>query len=251
MRRFVLAAVVLSLVVAGQGAGELPVPEARTVRGVVVDESGAIVAKARIDHVGIPAEWPMTDEAGRFAVSTRAPLVVVRADGYESAVLRIGEGGEVRVVLRRAGEAARYPRCKEQRGLYGLLGFPVMELRFRRMAGVKATRQANDADYGVRHYLVKAKEGWNEIVHGGGVHWSSGRPLDSLVWGSEVYEDRRYAGNGYPVMDVRGRLADGSRWRHVGKVFETAAYSGVDEETARRLDRFLDGGCLVDLRGRE
>lgn len=250
MRRFVLGVFVLSLGADGQAAKDHLVPDARMVSGVVVDDAGVVVAKARIDHVGNLGEYPMTDDAGRFAVWTRAPLLVFRKDGYTSAVVRIGEQGEVRVALQRVGEVARYPNCSGKRGRYGLSGFPVMELRFPRMAGVKATRQTNDVDYGIRHYLVKTKNGWKGIEHGGGGNWSLGRPLDSLVWGSEQYEERRYAANDYVVLDARGRLANGSRWRFVGKVFETASYSGVDEGTAKILDQFMDGGCVVDSRRR-
>jgi hypothetical protein len=81
-------------------------------------------------------------------------------------------------------------------------------------------------------------------MHGSGPLWGGGMPNDEEVWQSVAYEEVRYEFGGFAVTDSRGQFENGDRWRYLGKFGETASYSGVDEATAKILDRFLDGACL-------
>ncbi|HLY63128.1 MAG TPA: hypothetical protein VKV95_20465 [Terriglobia bacterium] len=49
---------------------------------------------------------------------------------------------------------------------------------------------------------------------------------------------------GVIFIDAHGQMANGNHWRSFGKVFESASYRDVDEETAKILDKVLDGACL-------
>jgi hypothetical protein len=109
---------------------------------------------------------------------------------------------------------------------------------------VKATRQARDIDYGARNYYIETDQGPRGIRHGSGPMWSFGIPLDSDVWRTENYEEVRYDLHGVTIIDARGKLANGNRWRYLGMAGESASYSDVDEATAKILDRFLDGACV-------
>jgi hypothetical protein len=58
------------------------------------------------------------------------------------------------------------------------------------------------------------------------------------------YEEVTYDVGGLMIIDARGQLQDGNRWRSLVKFGESASYSNIDEATAKILDQFLDGACL-------
>jgi hypothetical protein len=96
----------------------------------------------------------------------------------------------------------------------------------------------------MRNYYVETNQGRKGIAHGNGAFWSLGTPSDLDVWRSVKYEDVAYDGGGFPIIDARGQLSNGKRWRSLGKVGESASYSDMDEATAKILDQFLDDACL-------
>ena len=49
---------------------------------------------------------------------------------------------------------------------------------------------------------------------------------------------------GLTIIDARGQLANGNRWRTLSKFGESASYYDMDEATAKILDQFLDSVCL-------
>jgi hypothetical protein len=119
----------------------------------------------------------------------------------------------------------------------GLLGFPKMQ-------GVKASPEGRDVDYGMRYYYVKTRRGPKGIMHGFGPTWSWGMPSDNDVSRSVQYEEVAYDAGGITIIDARGQLPNGNRWRYLGMFGESASYDDIDEATAKVLDRFLDGACL-------
>jgi hypothetical protein len=122
-------------------------------------------------------------------------------------------------------------------------------LQFPRTSGVKARRQGQDVDYGARSYYIDTKQGPKGITHGSGLLWSFGTPLDRDVWRSVKYEEVTFDVGGLTIIDARGQLPNGNRWRNLGKFGESASYSDMDEATAKTLDRFLDGACLKSTSG--
>ena len=54
-------------------------------------------------------------------------------------------------------------------------------------------------------------------------------------------EDR----DGYPIADLRGRFANGRRYRYVGMYGELFEYSGLTADDAAFFDRLLDAMCYV------
>lgn len=74
--------------------------------------------------------------------------------------------------------------------------------------------------------------------------WSFGTPPDLDVWRSVAYQEATFEVGVVTIIDARGQLPNGSRWRNLGKFGESASYSDVDEATAKLLDQFLDGACL-------
>ena len=82
-------------------------PKSRHLQGVVVDQSGAPIPNASIDHSDKNLFNP-TDERGRFSLDTRAPFVVIRAAGYRSRRLSTSTKFPARITL---NNAPAFPRC--------------------------------------------------------------------------------------------------------------------------------------------
>lgn len=112
------------------------------------------------------------------------------------------------------------------------------------MPGVNVSGQGQDIDYGARGYYVDTPQGPKGIRHGSGPMWSFGTPPDRDVWRSVKYEEVVHDVGGLTIIDARGQLPNGDRWRYLGKFGESASYSDVDEATAEILDKFLDGACI-------
>ena len=108
----------------------------------------------------------------------------------------------------------------------------------------KATRQSHDVDYGGRSYYVETRLGREGIAHGSGPSWSYGMPNDGDVWRSIKYEEITYDARPFTIIDARGQMKDGKRWRFLGKPGESASYSYMDAATAKIFDKFLDGAFL-------
>ena len=85
------------------------------------------------------------------------------------------------------------------------------------------------------------------ITHGQGSSWSLGLPRDRDVWESVEYSERDYViGGDILIVDAKGLKSDGTLWRNLGKVGESAFYDRVtDRAVAALLDRVLDGFCVA------
>ncbi|MCC6264879.1 MAG: carboxypeptidase regulatory-like domain-containing protein [Bryobacterales bacterium] len=226
----------------GQIGKDLLLPDAVRVAGVVVDSEGKPIAKAQIDHSNDYTQAHETDADGRFELVTRAPVVVVRKQGYRSQAARTQDAKELRIALEGSGEGSSYPICPKNRSYAGIGVWAT--LHFPRVPHVKVSRQRADIDYVARDYYIKTESGPRGIRHGSGPMWGFGIPFNEDVWGSVEYLETTYDFNGVTIIDARGQHADGTRWRYLGMVGESAFYSGVDAKTSRILDQVLDGGCM-------
>jgi hypothetical protein len=241
-------AFLLVTILSGQATPDSPQP--RSIQGVVVDEAGAPVSDVFVAHTGTKfvrgsGENLITDRQGRFQVTTQAPLIVFRKRGYAGAVLRprdVAPGVQPRLVLERTQRTL--PICSPAGTYYSLEGWEA-SLRFAPDPRIQATAQGRDVDYGIRGYLLKGSKDSAGVTHGSGPLWSFGSPLDSDVWQSTVLADDTFEAGGHQFVDSRGTAADGTRWRSIGKLGETASYSRVDKEFASVLDQFLDGACVA------
>lgn len=232
------------------GQDSLLLPTARTIVGLAVDQDGHPVKDAEIEHSAIPdplggGRTVKTGADGRFQITTKAPLIVIRKPGFTSAFLRTQEAAsdhEQRFVLKTVTRTL--PICSKNRKYETLEGWRAF-LRFSPMKQIKVSRQGHDVDYGMRFYYLNTPHGKVGIGHGSGPTWSHGTPLDSDVWKSVKFEEDSFEVLGFRVLDSRGEWADGTRWRTIAKFGETASYSKQDKETARILDEFMDGVCVA------
>ena len=239
----VLGLILVAGCIGAQPTHELLLPQARHITGVVVDSEGKPVVGARIDHTTDRRHEIQTDSRGRFEVDTRAPTFVVRRAGFRGELIHSQDVSELHVALQKLSEKRQFPVCSDT-GQYESVAGWAASFQFPRIPGVKVGRQGSDADYAERYYYVKTRQGPKGIKHGMGPTWSLGMPVDVDVWRSKKYEEVRYDAGVVPVIDARGQLANGNRWRYLGMVGESVSYSDVNEATAKILDVFLDGACL-------
>ncbi len=216
----------------------------RHISGVVIDTAGNPIANAAVDHSTDGYLRILTDSEGKFDLLTQAPRIVIRKAGYRSEALPTQGALDLRVTLRDLGERRVFPLCSAT-GQYAGLG-----LQFRKTPEVVSGPINMFSDYIEQNYTVRRSKGKKGIRHGSGGTWGPGLPWSDYVWRSAEYEEVAYASpvrelsiDGM-IVDARGKLPDGTRWRHIGRFGETAAYSGVDESTAAILDKYLDGACL-------
>jgi hypothetical protein len=242
MGTVVLGITIALVSVRAQPFQQLLLPQTRHIQGVVIDSEGRPVAGARINHSNDRLEHK-TDSEGRFELDTRAPALVVRKAGFRSRFLMTLDAAEPRLTLQKLREDQLFPPCANPAAYRGIEGWGASFL-FPRTKRVIGGRQVQDADYGARSYYVRTNAGPKGIMHGSGPSWSFGIPSDRDVWRSVKYDEVVYNFEGMAIVDARGQFSDGGRWRYLGKFGESASYSGIDDATAKILDRFLDGACL-------
>jgi hypothetical protein len=222
---------------------DLLLPQARHIAGIVVDSEGRPIADAHIDHSNDRGRTHQSDTSGGFELDTRAPILVVRKQGYRSEMVHTQDAKDMRVTLQQAGEKRIFPTCSKDGSYVGIDGSGAL-FQFLRVPDVKATPRGRDVDYSARGYYIKTKSGTKGIRHGSGPMWDFGMPSDQDVWRSVSYEEIAYDFGNLTIIDARGQLPNRLQWRYLGMFGESASYSGVDETTAKVLDKFLDGACI-------
>ena len=205
-------------------------------RGVVVDESGRPLIGAVV-WSWWASEQPVTSFDGTFIAEMGRYRVL--ADGYAPRILSSAAFAEP-IVMRPASTPRRdLPRCAAGEGGLG-------ELYIATPAGVQVAHAGHE-DY--------VSETWSrqgsELRHAHGPTWTEGLPPDVLLSQLTHVDDRDVrlvdADNqdGLPISDVRGRFADGRRYRYVGIFGESFEYSGLTAADAAFFDRMLDAMCYV------
>lgn len=241
--RIVLCLLFAPLCAQAQLFHDLLLPKIRHVEGMVVDQNGAPVPGAWIQHSESNASWYETDSSGKFELYTRAPVLAIRKAGFRTELLRTEDATELRVILQKLSESRPFPVCSSKGRYFGITDWGA-SYQFPRISGVKASRQSRDVDYGARSYYIDSGGVRAAILHGSGSNWSFGIPSAEDVWQSIRYEEVVFDVRGRRIIDARGQLSNGKRWRYLGSFGESASYSDVEEASARVLDRVLDGACL-------
>lgn len=229
-------------------SGEQPAKDVQVhhLSGTVVDENGQPVAEASIGHFSDKpnsvADRINLDASGRFSVEIRSPAIVIRKEGYKSVRLHAQDGDGVKVQLESLAKSGQsFPVCdgaslSDEKRLWPRFRLP--ESRELSMS------KGSDVDYEGQIFRLKGVHGKNYLVHGWGPTWSFGVPLDEEVWNSVIYEERVFNMNPISVLDARGTLGNGTRWRLVASFGETLGYDGVNEKVAAAFDAILDRTCF-------
>jgi hypothetical protein len=171
MWKMLLCVTVIAAATGAQTYRVLLFPEARHISGFVVDQEGKPVSQARIDHSS-DQQVHQTDSDGRFAFDTKAPNLVIRKVGFRSALFQNRDATDVRITLT-ASTSRSFPNCSDTRGFESIKGWGA-SIWFPKTPGVKASRQGEDFDYGIRSYVIQTKKNPKGIRHGSGALWSFG-----------------------------------------------------------------------------
>jgi hypothetical protein len=239
MLGFTIFSLLAALAIDPQSNPRLLEMPTRLVSGTVSDESGRPIESVQIDYAGTVQR---TGVAGQFQFETKSPVLVFRKRGYRSFFLKTDQARDVRITLsaeqRMAPLCAASAKCETIQGWGARLCFPLPN-------GITASKQGQDADYGQRGYLLKLASGVVGISHGVGPLW--GGPIPSVFDVRQLieFDEHIYLFAGEEIIDARGMAGDGTYWRQLGRVGETASYRGVDRQTAKTLDEVLDGFCIL------
>ena len=211
--------------------------------GTVVDVDGKPIPETRIAHTHTKDKLPQTDAEGHFAFDTDAPAVVFQKPGFRSLRIQVRPAVNIRVTLHPVPR--KLPTCTDHNQLVGMNWGEFGGLYFHTMKGIKATKPTLDVDALYRNYYIASVGKGFAIQHGIGPLWGSGDPFDEDVWRSTYFEEVSHAGDLNSIIDARGQLPDGTRWRNLGAFGNSAFYHGVTPQVAERFDKFLDTVCMV------
>jgi hypothetical protein len=219
----------------------LLLPVERRISGVVTNSSGRPIPEASVEHTVPPDKNILSDTFGRFDLTTRAPAVVIRKVGFDSAFVRNNNSESIRIVLNPSAGALptcpSKPPCKTINGWGSTFCFPSID-------GVKVSKQSHDIDYGMQIFSIPSTNAF--MRHGSGGNWSLGVPEDEGVWGSVEYAEKTYMSGGTLIVDARGKTDAAKFWRFLGRLGESASYSDADQKSAAVLDQVLDGVCILE-----
>jgi hypothetical protein len=222
-------------------AASLLLPVEQGISGLVTDSLGHPIAGASVEHTNSTDKELVTDATGHFELSTRAPALVIRKIGYDSAFVRNKNAQSVHITLQPSqgvlAACSSKSLCKTIDGFGSIFCFS-------KINGVKVSEQGNDIDYGMRIFSIRAKNGRKFVRHGSGPMWSFGIPENEDVWDSIDYSEKTYRAGRAVVVDAKGKTSAGKLWRYIGRLGESASYDDVDQDSAVLLDRVLDGLCI-------
>lgn len=221
---------------------ELLLPSPVRMTGIVVDTEQRPVSDAWVWHHNNRTAV-RTDREGRFEFQTDAPAIVLRKPGFNGVFVRSEPRTDLRITMQRADRRLRKcvkaDRCASVSGFSARICVPFV-------SGVTATKQSNDVDYGARGYVIESTSGKKvSVMHGAGPMWSLGAPSDDRVWGSLEYSEQTYQTGTIDVIDARGEMRDGKVWRFVGLIGESLEYRNVERSDAAKLDKLLNGICVI------
>lgn len=234
---------IFALAVLPQAKQSVLLPAPVHLAGTVVDPDGHPVSGVMIEHSNAKERLPQTDAEGNFAFDTDAPAVVFQKPGFRSLRIQVRPASNIRVTLHPF--AQQLPACGPVGQLVGMdMNIFSGALYFRPMKEIKSTEPKLDVDYFYRYYYIGSKKEGIAIRHGTGPMWGDGQPFDEDVWQSSYFEEVLYPAKLTSMVDARGQMPDGTRWRTVGLFGNSASYSGVPPQAAQILDRFLDTACI-------
>jgi hypothetical protein len=228
-------------------------PSSVAVEGVISDAAGHPLAEAYVDAGDLKTVLGLkASPEGRFQLRTRSPFIVVRKPGFVSQRIALPTEGALKVTLKPVGGAL--PACPKKGKLLSVnsachIFFPASD----DFEAGKMTREESSGrlhvDDEVRDYVIAAPSGPVTIRHGNGQMWSLGVPDADLVWTSTRYEEKLYAvGSDLWVLDARGQLKNGTAFRYLGMVGESAGYRDVKSDAAPQLDSVLDSACIKNFK---
>lgn len=188
-----------------------------------------------------------TDAEGRFKLADPYPgtdcgRVVFFWGTNVLPLIKIIEASasELHVVLEETkGDEYQMPYCPAKPDGWKRVGW-FMQLPLPKGTSVKSGGYTHGMYYDVRLVRWEGRPPIKAIAGG----YIFAYPQDDWILKAEEFSLRLLrVGEKYLALDTRGRAPDGTLWRYVGTFGESFYYVGVNEQTARSLDRLFDGVC--------
>lgn len=222
---------------------QVALPEPVPVEVRVWNEAGNPISSARIEYITPTAtDFRETDFQGRAIFATRSPQFLIRAEGYRTTLLKNSAPEGMTVTLVAAGDAA-LSRCDSTGDLLGL-NYMHSTLWWPRVEGVTVEEKNYDIDNVTQRFWVETESGRHLMWASSSVYGWGMSPRGPDIWSAAAFsENVMTVENDLPVVDSRGRLSNGLRWRIQSNGLETIQYHDVDPDVAETFDRMLDGVC--------
>lgn len=240
--RILLASLVVITTFLAQTETDSPLlPHPVHISGTVVDPVGNPIQGAWFAHANQRDRKAESDSNGLFTFETNAPYIVIEKAGYYSQ--RIQSTGFHESQIKLQPFADQFPQCGDTASLIAVNDRVTEGLFFRKTLGIDADKPHQGIDTVTRKFNISASGKKYEVLLGVGPMWAGLLPSDELVWKSTKFEEVAYENEVGEIVDARGTLPDGNKWRNLGAIETSASYEDVPPAVAAIFDKLLDSAC--------
>ena len=233
MRFFILCLVVLFSLGAECSAAQLS--------GTVKSTAGQPLAQVLIIYGRSLNEITETDARGSFSIQHFGRVISFRRAGFRPVTKIVDSSTATLDVTLEDAAATEWliPPCSGVKAGGKRVGY---SLRLPVPKGA-TLRKGRDIDYTSFSIGYGPAEGrvWLSGIEGPMA--SLGVPAEEWLLKATEFAERSYRSADAVGVDMRGRLADGTYWRYVGRLGESVSYGGASQEAAAFFDKILDGVC--------
>jgi hypothetical protein len=204
----------------------------------VRDEAGRPIEEAQLQFSGSRLFEERTDTTGAIVITAKDSFALVRKPGFFSARVALNQP-EVDVTLRRSDRVLKQCPPPTFCGSTTLCFPPFDKIVLR--------GRIPDTDHtmGVLGLASDRSRNAPQLTHGLGPNWSSGLPPLRDVELSTMFVEESFPLNeAIWVVDSRGTLGNGTRWRQIGIYGETVGFRTDNQKAAGEFDKYLDTLCL-------
>jgi hypothetical protein len=184
--------------------------------------------------------FTFTDDTGFFKITHPGKVLFINHTGFMPIFIKLSDNSEfVQVRLETiSSKAIRLEMCDKctcsQIRLGRKLQFPIpSDVEITLFKGADSQESIINYAFGELRIL------WGAMA-------SSGMPEEEWIMESVQIETSVIISGKYQWVSYKGILPSGRRWRYVGAIREQVKYYGVTEQSASKLDKFIDGACFQE-----
>jgi hypothetical protein len=233
MRFMILFLIVLfSLCVEGRAAG---------LSGTVKSASGKPVTQVLIIYGRSLNEITETDARGAFSLPHFGQVISFRRAGFRPLTKIVDSTMTTLNVTLEDAVATEWliPSCAVVKGGWKRVGYS-LRVPVPKGAVLRKGRDIDYTSFSIGYGPAESRV-WLSGIEGPMA--SLGVPPEDWILKATEFSERSYRSGETVGFDMRGRLADGTYWRYVGRLGESVNYGGVSQEAAAFFDKILDSIC--------
>ncbi|HWA95039.1 MAG TPA: carboxypeptidase-like regulatory domain-containing protein [Terracidiphilus sp.] len=240
--RIVLAGLlVFTAFLAQTNTDSLLLPHPVHLFGTVVDPVGNPIQGAWFAHANQRDGKAESDSNGLFTFETNAPYIVIEKAGYRSQRIQTSGFHDSQIKLQPFND--QFPKCGDTTSLVAVNDRVTEGLFFRKIPDIDSDKPNPGIDTITRKFTLNTSGKKYEILLGVGPMWAGLLPSNELVWKSTKFEEVAYGNEMGEIVDARGTLPDGNRWRNLGAFETSISYEDVPLAVAVIFDKLLDSAC--------